>query len=298
MAATVPGASGQKQQQQFTFDLDSSHGDPYKKTFVFEFTKTDGWNALPLRDCTLPAGSVLLIERCEVISAVACGRPYMLIHDDGRLVGRPTTSVEGTDLPRPTAFPKWAEWTPLVHGVCGLGEIDRNAIVGPVEALNEERFYMSELWMTLAQLVQSQEDESSHYRLRRWQAQIAAHISPEILRSIRHGSVAQCLKQRYLHCPLIRIRSERPLADLYIHLSSEKKEQEDKEQVVHMAVTVSGKRISHVRPPQNTAAHLSGQLNIDAFFDNLIHPIENGVDFDEFFRRVPIRFHRDRYAMR
>lgn len=268
---------------------------------------------VPLQDATLSPGSLLLIEHVEVTSAAACGRPYVLMHEDGRLVGRVTTVLTGIDLPRPPSFPKWAEWSARVHGVCGLNGLDRNAVTGPVEALNEERFFLSELYMTVAQLVRSQEDDGSHYRLRMWQAQIAAHIPPAILHSIRHGSVVQCLKQHYMQCPLIKARPDRPFANLCIHLPAVTAKTESATDLssLHLAVTVSGKRISHichphpnpVFPHQGPGLGLGvgqgqGPGTIDAFFDNLIQSTENGIDFDEFFKRIPIRFHRDRFALR
>ena len=284
-----------QQQQRFSFDLDTINADPYKQTFVFTFLQKGGWNVLPLLDRSLSTGSVLLIEHVEVTSAGACGQPYAMLHEDGRLVGRPTTTFKNNDLPRPPSFPKWAQWSSCVHGVCGLFGPGRSAVMGSVEALNEERFFGSELYMTLSQLVRSQEDDSSHYRLRQWQAQINAHIPPQILQNIRHGSVIECLKTRYLECPLVKTRPERPFLDLCLYLSAPN-EDEDKE--VHVAVTVSGKRISHICSPKNPSHYSNGQLTIDAFTDNLIQPIESGVHFDEFFRRFPIRFHRERIAIR
>lgn len=294
MAANVQGiqgAPGKQQQQRFAFDLDTSHADPYVKNFVFTFTKTSGWNVLPLHDGTLSPSSILLIECVEVISAQLCGQPYVLLHDDGRLVGRTTTILGGEGiLPSPPSFPKWAEWKTHVHGVCGLDGIDRSATTGPVEALNEERFFLSELYMILPQLVRAQEDDGSHYRLRMWQTQINAHIPPSILKNIRHGSVSQCLKRHYLHCPLLKPRPDHPFANLHIHVGADK--DKDTAEIVRVAVTVTGKRISNVCLPSNS------QATFETFSETFIQSMDNGVDFAEYFRRCPIRFHRDLFALR
>lgn len=300
MAATVHGipytASGQQQQLRFTFDLDTSHADPYERDFVFSFRKTDGWNVIPLEDVMLPSSSILLIERVEVTSAVACGLPFVVMHDDGRLVGQPRTILRDIDLPSPPSFPAWAKWATHVHGVCGLGGIDRKKATGHVEALNEERFFLSELYMALPQLIRTQEEDGSQYRLRMWQSLISAHIPPTILKSIRYGSVSQCLKQHYLQCPLIKTRLDRPFADLCIHVCPGEKD--DTDRVMRVAVTVSGKRISHVCTPLNVMPSTNGQASFETFADHFIHPAENGIEFEEIFRRFPIRFHRDRFALR
>ena len=296
MAANVVGIQGAPvqqqqqqppQQQQFAFDLDTSHADPYVKNFVFTFTKTKGWYALPLLDCTLSPNSILLVECVEVTSAQLCGEPYVLLHDDGRLVGRTTTILDrGEILPTPPTFPKWAEWKTHVHGVCGLGGSNRSATTGPVEALNEERFFLSELYMILPQMLRTQEDDGSHYRLRMWQTQISAHIPHSILKNIRHGSVCQCLKQQYLQCPLLKPRPDHPFANLYIHISTETADR------VPVAVTVTGRRISNVCPPSNS------QITFETYSDVFLKSTESGVDFAEYFKRCPIQFHRDLFALR
>ena len=289
MAANLVGIQGapvQQEQQQFAFDLDTSRADPYVKTFVFTFTKTNGWNVLPLLDCTLSPNSILLVECVEVTSAQLCGEPYVLLHDDGRFVGRTTTILEGETLPRPPSFPKWAEWKKHVHGVCGLGGNIRSATTGPVEALNEERFFLSELYMILPQILRTQEDDGSHYRLRMWQTQISAHIPHLILKNIRHGSVSQCLRQQYLQCPLLKPRPDHAFANLHIYVGA------DTAETVRAAVTVTGRRISNVCPPSNS------QVTFETFSETFLQSTDNGVDFAEYFRRCPIRFHRDLFALR
>lgn len=290
--ASFSGAQVQQQQQRqqpFAFDLDTSRADPYVKHFVFTFTKTCGWNTLPLRDDAL-SRHLLLVERVEVTSALACGQPYVLTHDDGRFVGRLTTILEGIQLPRPPSFPEWAEWKMHAHGVCGLDGVNRNEATGPVEALNEERFFLSELYMSLPQLTRARDGDGNHYQLRTWQQLISAHIPPPILKSIRHGSVWQCLKERYLQCPLIKPRPDRPFADLHIHLAADKCEEQNT--TIHAVVTVYGKLISHFCNPVHT------QAGLETLSDSFIQPTETGLEFEELFRRFPIRFHRDRLALR
>ena len=178
-----------------------------------------------------------------------------------------------------------------MHGVCGFDGIDRTSTTGLVEALNEERFFLSEVYMTMPQVIRIQEDDDgSRYRLRTWQTLINAHIPPAILKSIRHGSVSQCLKQRYLHCPLIKLRPHRPFADLHVYLCTDKDEGTDA--TVHVAATVYGKQICNVCGPSNV------QANCDTAPDSFIQLMDTEVEFEEFFRRLPIRFHRDRLALR
>ena len=254
---------------------------------MFTFPKTNGWNALPLLDCTLSPNSILLVECVDVTSAQLCGEPYVLLHDDGRLVGKTTTILGGRGiLSAPPAFPKWAEWKTHVHGVCGLGGSNRSATTGQVEALNEERFFLSELYMILPQILRTQEDDGSHYRLRMWQTQISAHIPPLILKNIRHGSVCQCLKQQYLQCPLLKPRPDHPFANLCIHAGTETGD------TISVAVTVTGRRISNVCPPSNS------QITFETYSDAFFQSTESGVDFAEYFKRCPIQFHRDLFALR
>lgn len=290
----IQGGPGQQQQQQqpqrFGFDLDTENANPYVKNFVFTFTKTNGWNVLPLRDHTLSPTSILLVEGVEVWSVQACGQPYVLLHDDGRFVGRTTTILEEDAIPSPPSFPKWAVWNMHVHGVCGLDGIERSATKRPVEALNEERFFLSELYMTLPQLVRAHEDDGGQYRLRVWQTQINAHIPQSILRNIRHGSVSQCLKQRYLQCPLLRPRPDHPFANLHIYIGADKKN--DTDEMVRVVVRVTGKRICNVCAPSNNPP------TFETFSETIIQSVDSGIDFADFFRRCPIRFHRDRFALR
>ena len=158
MAFPQPQPQQQQQQpQNFPFDLDAQRGDPYKRTIVFTLPKWEGWNVISLQDLCLPLGTLLLIENCDVTSAGACGHPYILRHDDGRMAGKRITYVSNASVPKPPRFPQGAEWSPLVHGLCGLDGFERKTTTGGIEALNEERFFASEWYMTLSELVRSQD---------------------------------------------------------------------------------------------------------------------------------------------
>ena len=250
-----------------------------------------------LQDTGLPAGSLLLVEHFDVTSAGACGQPYIMRHDDGRIVGQRTTHLGNADVSKPPRFPEWAEWSPLVHGVCGLDRYERKAITGDMEALNEERFFMSELYMTLSEFVLSRDDDRSQYKIRRWRSQIEAHIPP-LLREkiIRRGSIMECLKKRYLECPLIKTRSDHAIMELCLYLPpSTRGEDEDTDATIHVVVTVSGKRVSSACTPIQCSNN-SGA--IDKFHEILLQPVAEGVPFEEIFRRFPIRFHRDMIVFR
>lgn len=285
----LPSLSQQQQQQQkqpFSFDLDTSRADPYKRNFVFTFNQSEGWNEFPLQDPTLPVGSLLLVEHVEVTSAGACGRPYMVKHDDARVVGKRTTCIQNTDFTKPSWYPTWAGWSSLVHGVCGLDCPERKEVLGEVEALNEERFFMSEMYMTLSQMRCLQSD-GHQYKIRAWRMQVEAHIPPRILRVIRHGSIMECLTKRYLECPLVKVRLDHPIMFLCLHLPAPT---DDRDLQMSVAVTVSGKRISNICTPVQVSS-TSGF--IDKIAETLLLPVENGVDFEEYFRQFPIRFHRE-----
>ena len=299
MAFPQPQQQQQQQQpQNFTFDLDTQRADPYKRTFVFTLPKWEGWNVISLQDPCLPLGTLLLIEHCDVTSAGTCGHPYILSHDDGRMVGKRLTYLGNASVPKPPRFPQWAEWSPRVHGLCGLDGFERKTTTGGMEALNEERFFASEWYMTLSELVRSQEDNRSPYKVRRWQQLFEAHVPP-ILRhknTIKFTSVMECLKRRYLECPLIKIRSDHVIMDLCIHLSSFiRDEEKDTEAPLQVAVTVSGKRISCVCSPFQFSTKFG---RLDEYHKFYLHPSTEGLPFEEIFRRFPISFHRDMIVFR
>ena len=292
MALPSPSQQPQQQPQPFSFDLDTSRANPYKWNFVFTFTKSEGWNEFPLQDPTLPVGSLLLVEHVEVTSAGACGQPYIVKHDDARVVGQRTTRIQNTDLSKPSWFPKWAGWSSLIHGVCALDCPERKEVLGEVEALNEGRFFFSELYMTLSELVQRLESDGNQYKVRMWKTQVEAHIQPRILRVIRHGSIMECLTKRYLECPLVKVRLDHPIMYLCLHLPAPTNDQDLQ---MCVAVTVSGKRISNICTPAQYSSTLG---SIDKFAEALLRPVENGVDFEEYFRQFPIRFHRELIALK
>ena len=251
-----------------------------------------------MQDPCLPLGTLLLIEHCEVVSAGACGHPYILRHEDGRMVGKRITYVGNVSVPKPPRFPQWAEWTPLVHGLCGLDGFERKTTTGGMEALNEERFFASEWYMTLSELVRSQEDNRSPYNFRKWQQLFEAHVPP-ILRqknTIAFPSVMECLKKRYLECPLIKIRSDHGIMDLCIHLPPFiGNEEKDTDAQLQVAVTVTGKRISCVCCPFQFSTKFG---KLDEYHKIYLHHSTDGLPFEEIFRRFPISFHRDMIVFR
>ena len=287
----------QQQRQGFSFDLDTRRGDPYKRNFVFTLPKWEGWNVFSSQDPSLPSGSFLLIEHFDVTSAGACGQPYVMMHDDGRMVGQRTTYIQNAAVSKPPWFPSWAEWSKLVHGVCGFDSFERKTVTGEIEALNEERFFLSEFYMTLSELVRSHEDDRSPYKFRRWQSQVEAQIPPGVLeRIIRRNSIMECLKKRYLECPLIKTRSDHVIMDLCLHMPALTRDQDnDANAPMHVAVTVSGKRISTACSPSKCSSDLQP---IEKIQEILLLPVGSGVPFEEIFRRFPIRFHRDMIVFR
>ena len=244
----------------------------------------------PLQDLSLPLGCLLIIDRVEAISVEACGEPYMLKCDDGRVVGRRIVSLKNASLPKPSWFPNWAAWSPDVHGLCGLDAIERKEFTGEVEALNEERFFLSDLYMTVSEYVRSEDSDGRQYKVRKLRSQIESHIAPRIVKLTRSGSITDCLKNRYFESPLVKTRSDGSIMDFCLHLSTTSGEMDDGPKTMCVLVTVCGKRISNACSPvqlSNTPG------SIEALGDTILLPTNNGVEFDDYFRRFPIAFHRD-----
>ena len=107
-----------------------------------------------------------------------CGLPYVVRHDDGRLVGRRTTHLLNCGATKPTWFPVWADWSTCVHGLCGADSLRRKQHTGDIEALNEERFYLSNWYLALSEYLRSQDTGETKYKQSKWNSQVELHIPP------------------------------------------------------------------------------------------------------------------------
>ena len=273
--------------QLFSFDLETNRNDPYIRTFVFTSEISPGWNMFPLSDCSLPDDSLLLVDHVEVLGKDVCGLPYVVRHDDGRLVGRRTTHLQNCGATKPTWFPVWADWKTSVHGLCGADSLQRKQHTGDIEALNEERFYLSNWYLALSEYLRSQDTGETKYKQSKWNSQVELHIPPRYIHKICNESILECLKKRYLECPIVKTHSSGLIADLCIYLHNHR--DQDTKALKFITVTVQGQHISRSCEPTQILNQGSHAINQFLSFTGKMY-------FDDVFRTMPIEFHRDRSA--
>ena len=100
-------------------------------------------------------------------------------------------------------------------------------------------------------------------------------------------SILDCLTKRYLECPIVKTHSSGFIADLCIYLHNH--DDQDTEAFKFITVTIRGQHISRGCEP--IPAPTQGPNTNNQFL-----PFTGKTYFDDVFRTMPIKFHRDRGA--
>ena len=300
----------------FTFDLDVENAAPFVQSFSFplrggkEGRDGDDWRSISVSRPN-SANQLLLLERIELTGSreIDRGRPFILLKKDGRYVGKAPHSLCDCDVGRPEHLAEWIVWDARraeVTGLCEMASVKRGDNTGPIEARNEERFYMSDLYKTLSRMVvrkvaggnSTADNErkggegfaAATAAAASWYKLEEAHFGRSQLDALPKGAVFECLKKKYQHCPFVGA-SAWPL-QLEVLLKGEEEKEEEKAAAAAAAAAylhlhLEGRIVDAVTTHQlrDEQQARRGSYNIRSAFCN-------DGDFEEWFRTILVCFTR------
>jgi len=274
-------------------------------------------------------GMLLLINRAELTAARDYGSnegafeclPFVLLREDGRYVGRPTHSLAALNVPRPDILAWWIQWDSDradVTGLCNRACPTREAIIRPIEARNEERFYMSDMYVAVSQAVKNRTIATASTTAA-WKNLEADHFTRTLLENTRKGAIFDCLKKKYEHCPFVYhsaslcSSSSSLYICVYVH-GQQKKDDENKDDYeddtegdeAAFVLHLEGRIVDMKREPYNISPEIQQHLQPQALqqLQQPPQPVatfkgrgirssrDKAIDFEEYFRNKLIAFFR------